>query len=372
MEFVKNENGEMNLGIITDKPYDVSETFIKAHIDNLPFKICHYYGVELPLTREGSPLHSKQNTITRLLHKVFRKDLQLRKTMQLFQDDKVSVVLAEYGPVGVLVTKVCKKLNIPLIVHFHGYDATRKSVISRYKKPYVEMFHYAKWIISVSPVMTTKLIELGCPKEKIIYNVYGPNDKFLAIVPKFIKQQFIGVGRFVEKKAPQLLIKAFYLVLRKFPEVKLILAGDGILLNDCFKLVKSLGIQNSVELPGKITPDKFMEYLSESLAFVQHSITADDGDMEGTPVAILEASAAGLPVISTRHAGIPDIIIDGETGYLVEEKDIIGMAEKMSLFVTDLNMAKDFGTKGKQYIQSNFSFEKHIKGLASIIKSVFP
>src|SRR5690606_9989960 len=109
-------------------------------------------------------------------------------------------------------------------------------------------------------------------------------------------------------------------------DAKLIMAGDGQLLNTCQNLIRYLGIESQVEFVGIIAPEKFRHLLTESRGLVQHSITAESGDMEGTPVAVLEASAAGIPVISTFHAGIPDVIKNGETGLLCEEHDVYGMA----------------------------------------------
>ena len=106
----------------------------------------------------------------------------------------------------------------------------------------------------------------------------------------------------------------------------------------------------------------------ESVAFVQHSITADNGDMEGTPVAVLEASAAGLPVISTFHAGIPDVIIHGETGLLVEEHDVEGMANYMIHLLENPDKAINMGAKGKTHIRDNFSLDRHLNTISELVK----
>src|SRR5690606_24279507 len=115
-------------------------------------------------------------------------------------------------------------------------------------------------------------------------------------------------------------------IAKNHPDASLIMAGDGVLLNMCQNLARHLEIEKQVLFPGVITPETYRELLSESLAFVQHSITAANGDMEGTPLAVLEAGAAGLPVISTKHAGIPDVIVDGKTGLLCVEHDVATMA----------------------------------------------
>ena len=118
-----------------------------------------------------------------------------------------------------------------------------------------------------------------------------------------------------------------------------------------------------------ITQDEFVNYLVTARAYVQHSITALDGDMEGTPVTILEASAAGIPVISTRHAGIPDVIVDGETGLLVEEHDVEGMSKQMLMVLEDKGFANKLGANGKLFISKNFSREKNLSMLAQTIQN---
>jgi glycosyltransferase involved in cell wall biosynthesis len=209
---------------------------------------------------------------------------------------------------------------------------------------------------------------LGCPKEKLVYNVYGPKNGFLDIKPKFTKLQFISIGRFVDKKAPYYTILAFKKVQEEFPEAKLIMAGNGSLLNMCKNLVRYYKLEDSVEFTGIITPKMFMVYLKESLAFVQHSITAENGDAEGTPVAILEASAAGIAVVSTIHAGIPDVIEDGRTGLLVQEHDVMGMARNMIRLIEEPNLAQELGSKGKENIKNNFTLQRHIDVLDSLIE----
>ena len=104
---------------------------------------------------------------------------------------------------------------------------------------------------------------------------------------------------------------------------------------------------------------------------MQHSIRAEDGDMEGTPVSIMEASSAGLPVIATKHAGIPDVIIDNETGLLCEELDINKMANDMKSLIEDKQLAFKLGTAGKRFMSSHFSKEKQMKILTQTVETVY-
>ncbi len=357
----------MKVAIVTNKPYSSCETFVKAQIDLLPFEIVQLYGGNLPFRLEGRKYISS-SILKRIIDRIGGND-PINQTINLLKSQKIDVVLAQYGMVGAEVLPVCKVLNIPLIVHFHGADAVRHSVLKKHKLQYNEMFDYATKVISVSHEMTSRLILIGCKREKIVYNPYGPNDSFFNVKLTSANNQFIAIGRFVEKKAPHLLILAFHKVIRKYGKARLVIAGDGALLDSCKDLVFALGIENHVNLPGRISPEEYKNYLKESIAFVQHSIEAQDGDMEGTPVAILEASAAGLPIISTKHAGIPDVVIDGETGLFCRERDINAMADNMIWVLENRDAALEMGKKGKERIKNNFSMKRHIDGLTKIIES---
>lgn len=364
---------KINLAILAPSLNAYSETFIQAHKTYINANTSYYYNGLIPQFLEGkgtiNPIFKKG--INKLISHYKKDDFYAEKKAlkDSLKKEKIEVVLAEYGNLAAEILPVCKELNIPLIVHFHGFDATVYNVLKRYNN-YKELFKYASKVIVVSNVMENQLIAIGCPKAKLVLNTYGPNDDFLTISPSLEKEQFIGIGRFTDKKAPYYTLLAFKKVVKKFPNAKLIMAGDGQLKNTCVNLVKYLQLENNVELPGVITPQEYIEFLSTNRAFVQHSITADNGDMEGTPVAVLEASAAGVPVISTNHAGIPDVITHNETGLLVNEHDVEGMANNMIAVLEDKNMAALMGKAGKERVKTHFSMTKHIEKLNELIYSI--
>lgn len=335
-----------------------------------------YYGGMLPTMLEGKGTLAVQRIWARIIRQIILKvatspfSLEEDAFARSLSREKVDCVLAEYGPAGVGVLNVCRTLSLPLLVHFHGYDASKYQILEQYKAEYKDMFNYASAVIVVSRTMQKKIEELGCPAEKIWYSPCGPHEMFLDIIPGLAQKLFISLGRFVDKKAHYYTILAFNEVLGVHPDARLVIAGDGMLLNTCINLVRTLKIEHAVSFPGVIPHDEFVHYLSVARAYVQHSITALDGDMEGTPVSVLEASAAGIPVISTRHAGIPDVIIDGETGLLVDEHDVAGMSKQMLKVLEDRNFAKKLGANGKLFVSENFSREKHLSIISRIVKDV--
>jgi glycosyltransferase involved in cell wall biosynthesis len=259
---------------------------------------------------------------------------------------------------------VAQYLKIPMVVHYHGYDASINKVLADYKEAYKKVFEYAKSVIAVSNKMKEKLMNAGCPADKIVVSVYGPDPVFFDNHPLYHSQQFITVGRFVEKKASGLTIRAFKKVADKYPDATLVMVGDGELLTDCKKLVSESGLEKKVIFKGVQSSTEIQRLMEGSIAFVQHSVTATNGDSEGTPVAILEAQAAALPVISTHHAGIPDVVIHNETGLLVEEMDVDGMAENMMTILKEENLAKKLGEAGRKRIAENFTLGKHLNSLS--------
>ncbi|MAM27954.1 MAG: glycosyl transferase family 1 [Flavobacteriaceae bacterium] len=356
----------MNIAIVTNKPYATCETFIKAQIDKLPFICMQYWVKEAPFVSKTK----NKSVVGRVVSKMHSaKDTSATRIVNELKQQNIDVVLAQYGMIGTLMTEACSILNLPLVVHFHGHDAVRKSVLEKYGERYTKMFAYVKTtVVSVSHEMTRRLVALGCPEDKIRYNTYGPADSFLEVQPTYASQQFVFIGRFVEKKAPHLLLLAFSKVLVEFPDAQLVCAGDGPLLDSSKDLAHALGMNDSVDFVGRINHATFKEQLRNSIAYVQHSVEAIDGDMEGTPVSILEASGAGLAVISTTHAGIPDVIVHEKTGLLCNERDADAMAQHMLQVLRHPDEAKAMGVAGKNHIAKNFSQKTHLEGLTTIIK----
>jgi colanic acid/amylovoran biosynthesis glycosyltransferase len=365
---------EKNIALISPTENASSETFIKQHRLNLKGNVIYYFNGYIPKENdiENRFLKKKDKYTFFIKNKLKLTSFSINEQalIKSFKQQKINIVVAEYGITAVHVLDVCKHLNIPLIPIFHGFDASIKSILTEYEQRYKHVFEYVKRIISVSNKIKETIIELGCDSSKIVVSPCAPDDSFLDLSPSFKSQTFFGIGRFVDKKAPYYSILAFREVLKEFPNAKLILAGDGVLLNMCENLVAFFGITNNVKLIGRVSIDEVQACMLKSIAFVQHSIIAKNGDSEGTPVAILEASAAGLPIVSTYHAGIKNVVINGETGFLVNEHEVNEMADKMILILRNIKEAKIMGDKGRIFISTNFSKKIHIEKINQAIKDV--
>ena len=372
-----------NIVVATPLKPGYSETFLNAHLRLLPANIFHIHSKEkmgyYPIYGPNyKPLFS-DNKLFNYIETGLERSLGIghffreRAILEIIRINEIKCVLAEYGPLGGELTKVCKKANVPLIVHFHGRDAYHYETLKKYKKKYREMFNYASAVIGVSTDMVQQLEKVGAKKETLHLNPYGPNQELFFPSHK-VKQtpiHFLSVGRFCDKKAPDLLIKSFKFLCQKYPNSRLTMVADGPLWDSAKKLAAELGLSENVIFAGRKSPKEIAELHKQSRAFVQHSVRAEDGDSEGTPVAILEAMASGLPIISTRHAGIKDVVIEGETGLLVDEKDIEGMGQNMIKLADNPSLAEEMGQKGAHRIKNNYTMKRHINKLWQILQSTF-
>ncbi|MGH7859513.1 MAG: glycosyltransferase [Candidatus Binatia bacterium] len=355
-----------------------SETFIRDHIDNLPFESILIHG----LPRPSRDAHGRRipgllpmrhpTALPRFLQRgifAVQRFSHRHAVARHLRRHRIDVVLAEFGTTGAAMVDACAAANVPLVVHFHGFDAYRDAVLAEHLDSYPRMFAAASAIVVVSTDMERQLLALGAPREKLRRIVYGVDpERFRGANPARAAPTIVAVGRFVEKKAPQLTLSAFAQVARLEPAARLVMVGDGPLLERCREQAATLGLADRVEFPGVLAPAAVAQLLATARVFAQHSIRAADGDREGTPVAILEAQAAGLPVVATRHAGIPDVVVDQVTGALVDEGDVDAMARDLLRLVRDPELAGRCGAAARSRAALLFTAEASRAALASILR----
>lgn len=372
-----NEKTQRVVCVVSPQQHAYSQTFIQAHRENLPARVVNLYVQNYETFADDNGPLVKPELTGRLARAILRRSLnfdaqhfQQRALRSFLRRNRVEAVLAEFGPTATLVMDVCKELNVPLIAHFHGFDAYRRNTLKSYGKLYERLFQTAGAIVAVSNDMQAQLIRLGAPAQKVHYNSCGVDPSvFKDADPLHSPPVFVAVGRFVNKKAPHLTLLAFQRVLQDVPDARLIMIGDGPLWDACYQMARALKLLGPVELPGVLSHHEVARTIQNARAFVQHSLQPQDGDSEGTPVAVLEAGAAGVPVIATRHAGIKDAVIEGKTGLLVDEGDVAGMAELMIRVAKDPQLAANLGREARNWIGSEFSMQHSIGRLWTIIET---
>ncbi len=367
-----SDGSTLRVVIVSPLKGAVSETFIRAHVDGLPFEVIPRYGshwrLSDPSDREIWPWGSGLSGVLRRMGASLDKSVLDIMVSQHLRSVGADAVLAEYGITGSYLTAGCRKAGVPLFVHFHGFDASMREVLEEQRTGYQAMFDYADGIVAVSSTMKTRLISLGAKPERVHLNVYGVDpSRFSGGAPEAARAKFVAVGRFVEKKAPQLTLLAFKEVLTVVPDAVLTFVGEGPLLGPCRRLATALGLDGAVEFVGSQPGERVGQLMREARAFVQHSLEAESGDSEGTPVAVIEAQMTGLPVVSTRHAGIPDVVVDGETGFLVDEGDAGAMGVRMVRLALDPLLAGKMGRAGRARAATHFTLDRHLGQLAAMI-----
>lgn len=293
---------------------------------------------------------------------------------------KLSLIHAHFGPNGVYALPLAQKLKIPLLVTFHGYDITlnRQEIWRTGKLLYYQLiFHElelqqkAAGFIAVSQFIRQKLIERGYPPEKIMLHYIGVDPVKFAPSDRAADERYVlCVGRHTEKKGIDTLLRAFARVAAKHPDVMLLQVGQGKLTLKLQALARQLGIDRRVRFLGAQPHQKVMQLMQQAEIFALPSQVARSGECEGLPIVILEASACGVPVVATYHSGIPEGTIDGETGFLVAERDDRSLAEKLDILLGDRALGKQMGRQGRALVEEKFDIRQQSAKLEAIYDSL--
>ena len=346
-----------------------SETFVRANLAGLPFAVSAYFGDEFPLNQPArlayglSVLVSK--ACTRLGWLRLAEWPAALVALALIRRHRPDVVLAEFGFHAVRVMQAAAFAEIPFVVHFRGSDLSAQRRIGVLRGRYRRLVSIASGGVRKSKQMAAKLEQLGMLPSRILISASGANPAlFKAGNPALAAPVFLAVGRFVAKKGPLKTIRAFALQ----PIGELWMVGDGPLFEDARRLVQDLQLQARVCFLGVKTQPEVADLMRQVRVFVQHSLIAPDGDSEGNPVSVMEAQLSGLPVVATRHAGIPDVVLDGCTGLLVEEGDVQGMAAAMERLMADPGLAARFGSAGRDRVLAGFTLGHHLQALTGFLQ----
>jgi len=247
---------------------------------------------------------------------------------------KVNAIHAHFGTGGVRILPVREQTGLPLLTSFHGVDISARPLNNPdYREQLPRLFNRSTICAAVSRYMKQKLITLGCPAEKIQVIKSGIDlKKFPYRPPKSLTGPItlLSIGRLKEKKGMHLLIPAFARILRYYPRARLLIGGEGGQKNRLIKMIKTLGLNNSIVFLGRLSHEEVRSYLARATIFVLACTTAADGDQEGIPNVLMEAMAAGVPVVSADHAGIKELVEPGRTGLLAREGDVEDLARQIT------------------------------------------
>ncbi|MEL7694501.1 MULTISPECIES: glycosyltransferase [Pantoea] len=244
------------------------------------------------------------------------------------------VFLVHFGYAGALANKL-RELGVlkgKQATVFHGADISRRHILEEHKLDYVNLFRQSELMLPISHLWQNKLIEMGCPPEKIHVTRMGIEPEKFNFQPRqafHSPLRIVSVARLTEKKGLDVAVKASAILKQRGGQFQYTIIGNGDQDEMMRDFIAREGMEDCVSMPGFKPQDEIRRALSEADIFLLPSKTASDGDMEGIPVALMEAMAVGLPVVSTFHSGIPELIENNVSGWLVEEDDPEALAETL-------------------------------------------
>ena len=289
---------------------------------------------------------------------------------QLLSDVKPQAILCHFGQTALRILPIAKELGVPLVAHFHGMDISSSLANKWYRWSLMCQVKQFAAIVVVGNHQKGWFLEHGIPESRINVIPCGvPTDEYVCkkYENETQKIRFMAVSRLVEKKGIEFTLKAFAIVKRENPEVTLDIFGDGPLENKLKEQVNNMELADAVSFKGSVPSDYVRKEMALYDIFVQHSIVTPAGDSEGSPVATAEAAASGLPVISTISPGMGEQVIDGKTGFLVEQKDFEMMAKAMSRLVKDKDLRESMGKAGREQMIKHFGTKQQIAKLEQVL-----
>jgi colanic acid/amylovoran biosynthesis glycosyltransferase len=279
---------------------------------------------------------------------------------------------AQFGHLGRLVAalKDIGMVDRPLVTAFRGGDTT--IALKRDAAMYQELYRRGERFLAVSQHLRDLHIQAGCEPSKISVHHSGLD---LKEWPFRFREcgsplRVLTVGRLVGKKGTSDVIEAVSQLKERNTDIHLDIIGDGPLMPQLKQLAEDRELHSQVTFHGWKNRSELMELYSNAGVLVAASVTGEDGDMEGIPNVLKEAMALGLPVVATRHGGIPELVKDGETGILVDEHDVDGIAAGIRHIVDHTDKASRRGGKARQLIEEAYDIQILSQSLMTEYQSI--
>lgn len=282
-----------------------------------------------------------------------------------------AAIHAHFGQDALQAIPLKHRLGVPLIVTLHGYDITKRATPSNgvthlaYRARLPHLVRHADLVVAVSDHVRRAALAAGFPAERVVTHHIGVD------VERFAPQGLDGrgptvlaVGRFVEKKGFGDLIAAMAEVQRTRPEAVLRLVGAGPLDGELRQEADRLRVR--VEFLGGVPSAEVARLMGAARILVVPSVTAASGDTEGLPITLLEGMASGMPVVGTRHAGIPEAVVDGVTGDLVDERDPRALAARIGAYLDDDDRWRSAAVAARARVEEGFDLRRQTTALEAL------
>src|SRR5216110_646538 len=321
----------------------------------------------IPKRRTNLLVHGWLKLVERRPPIVYRGEYQTLDS--LLERHGADLMHIYFGHTGVHLLPFIEQWDKPCVVSFHGADVAHKKDIKDYPAKLRRLFNAVPLVFARSQSLVDRLVHLGCPPEKLRINRTGiPLNEFPFVdrqPPPNGKWRVVQACRLIPKKGVATSLRAFAIFKKDNPGAEFIIAGKGPLQPELEMLAGGLGILRDVHFVGFLPQPKLLDLYGSSHLFLHPSEISPNQDQEGVPNSVLEAMATGLPVVATRHGGIPEAIDHGRTGLLVAEEDHVALANAMQLIASSPVLLQEMGARAHVTVRERFEQETQIDHLES-------
>ena len=289
--------------------------------------------------------------------------------VNLLEQWKPQLVHVYYGHKAVKYRRMLEASGIPWLVSFHGVDVVKFMDDPEYVKGLKQVFQEAKVVMARSESLLERLRELGCPEGKLRLNRTPVPLQSIEFKersgPVDGKWRLLQACRLIPKKGLFTVLKALPKVVKTWPDLKYVLCGSGPEEQRFSDEVGKAGLEKNVEIQGWVDQVELKAEFAIAHLFLHPSELTESEDQEGVPNAMLEAMAAGLPVVATQHGGIPEAVTSGKDGLLVEEKDFEALSDAILKLTNDTDLLAQYSSQAKESVTDKFGFDEQIAAMES-------
>lgn len=360
-----------------------SEPFITQQAESLT----GFRPVYLGRTRHGEPPEGassralvdleRYRPFRRRLWQVLTRDVTAYR--ELLGDREPRIVHAHFGVEGVYALPLAKELRVPLVTTFHGFDATtslvsllcsRKPSWIQYARLRPSLARHGDLFVCVSDFIRERVLALGFPEARTVTHYIGVDPRSAFPPQESEHPMILHVARLVEKKGTRYLLEAFARLHARIPEAELVIIGDGPLRASLEALAARRRIGHRVRFLGSRPHREVLERMASAWLFCLPSVTASTGDSEGLAMVFLEAAMHSVPSVGTLHAGIPEAVESGTTGYLVPERNPVALYEALLELLEDSEKRSSMGAAAKRRVESRFDIGLQSSRLEAIYRKL--
>ena len=323
---------------------------------------------------------SDRSAINRFFQRAYAKrtDFYYPYFYRILKNRKPALLQSHFGNRGYYDLKLKEKLSIPQVTTFYGHDASMIPQDLKWRSRYKELFARCERFLAEGSHMKKTLVELGCAESKVLVQRLGVDLEKIPFIPRKLESErkikILMASTFRDKKGITYGLEAFSKIASSYRNVELTLIGDAgrsqrevAYKKEIMRVIDTNNLHDKINYLGFLPYPEFIEESKKHDIFLAPSMRGSDGETEGgAPVTLIEMSAFGLPIVSTLHCDIPEVILDGKSGYLVPEKDADALADRLEYLITHPEQWEKMGQTGRQHIEQEYDARKQALKLEKI------